>query len=631
MRNPRSLINAGWRVASSPVQRREFCTYLRYVTARNRWLAASKAAAEVISGGVGAGPLLANISSASGAPVESSGTCRDFPVQVARTPEQIELSSPLVIRLASVELDRLTPPWEQTFEDPEDTFAAHRFGWMLPLLASRFSSELVSSLSELAIRWANAHPFATGAEGWDSYSISERIVNWIYLLSLLDKCSIPNSSAIQKFLCRSLEAQASLLSERLELRGAATNNHLLNNGRALYFAGAFTGKEQFQSQGREILRYGLRQMFTSSGFLREGSSHYHILLCRTYLEVFRYAHEIGDLGFADELKPSVRDQVNCAAFLLSHSTLPLIGDVSPDFRPDFHSGVVAVGAMMMKETISNDAPAGAGWHSLFGVKSVYGPIVSLRKPKSVVTFPDAGYYCVEWPPIKLTIYLNTLGYVPAWSHGHADLGGFIFEWNGQPVLVDCGRSTYQANKFGRYGRSVRSHNAISIDRHEPCIVHAHNGFIPPMLSDYHGPAPVAELEQHDDLIRLRIRYFGFRRLQPQMIVSRSFEVSRERFQIVDDIDGIGRHTVDTFFHLHPTVQITAQDNDGATLQAGETKLSLSGAGGTPWRLETFEGQNDDEPIGWFSPRYGVLRPTVTLRWLQNSALPVRNKYTVSLI
>jgi heparinase II/III-like protein len=621
-----SLINAGGRVFGSRSHRRELRAYLRFVAARRRWQIAAREVFRTITARQ-AGELPPGLSLPGPTQNVEPTTPFDFPLGSAPDLEPGH-NEQLEIDLAGTTLADLSSLWSHTFKDPEKMFAAHRFGWCLKPLAGGLSAPSLLTLGHLAVEWIRVHPFGPESAGWDSYSISERIVNWIYLAARLNELHTPESAAIHRALAQSIDIHAGVLMERLELRGTSTNNHLLNNARALYLAGVFLGRGSLQELGREILRYGLREMFTPSGFLREGSSHYHILVCRSYLEVFWYALKRGDLSFVDQLRDGVAAQVKCAAFLLGHSSLPLIGDVSPDFPPDFHKGVPAVGNAMLGGKDPIRTPDDSGWHSLFGIRPDKSSPSHPRKTRDVQIFDDAGYYSVDWGPVKMTLYVNPLGYVPAWSHGHADLGGFVLEWDGHPLLVDCGRSTYEANAFGRYGRSVRSHNAIAIDRHEPCVVHAHNGFVPPMSVDYCGRPPVVSVVDRGDMIRLSVHYFGFERLQDGLTISRVFEVTRDRVKINDQIDGNGQHLVETFFHFHPAIELAARDDNCLQLTVGDTRLALSSAGNHSPGLDIFRGREGAEPAGWFSPRYGVLLPSVTLRYSQRTALPARNSYTI---
>lgn len=552
----------------------------------------------------------------------------DFPLRIAMSPGG-QLNGPPAVTLATRTLRNSTPPWMIDFEDPEDRLSAHRFGWVLPVLASGASEEELAAFGHMATTWMATHPFAPESQGWDSYSISERIVHWVLLASALTSVGSRDCGTIRRDLVRGIREHATRLRWQLELRGESTNNHLINNGRALYCAGTFLGEPNLQGIGREILEYGARNMFTASGFLREGSSHYHILLSRSYLEVLWYAAKSGDTAFQERLRDRVHDMVDAAVFLMNGGLLHLIGDISPDFPPEFHAGVADVGLAILAPGARAPSRRGAGWHCLFDSgDGVMQPLKDIKLAQ-VKAFDDAGYYRVTCPPTTLTLYVNPLGYVPTWSHGHADLGGFVLDWRGRPLFVDCGRATYRETPLGRYGRSVRSHNAIAIDGHEPCVAHGHNGYVPAMVKDYCGPPPDVQVEERKDWTRIRAKYAGFRRLQENLVVTRTFDVVRNAVTITDEIEGDGLHLVETFFHVHPEVNMTSHDERGAEFEVGDTRVSLALIGTDPYRMEILCGYGGDQPAGWFAPRYGLVVPTVTVCYRQKVTLPVRNTYVIT--
>jgi hypothetical protein len=616
----------------SPIQRRELILYIRYVVRREQMRSALQEAMGVLGKKRAVSVLPSGLSLAFNTgqhkEVMSTGSGCDFPLHLSGSPNGQE-DHPLEITLATQAVRGSDPPWMLEFEDPEDRLAAHRFGWVIPMLASGLSHKGLAALGRMAGMWKDGHPFEPGAEGWDSYSISERIVHWIFLASALSAARTAKWEAMRHMLAQGIQEHAGVLRSRLELRGESTNNHLLNNGRALYCAGAFLGDPSFQATGREVLEYGARHMFTPSGFLREGSSHYHILLCRSYLEVFWYAAKSGDGAFHQGIRDRVRAMVEAAGFLLDGRTLHLIGDISPDFRPDFHAGVADTGAMMLGLQRRAPSGRGLGWHSLFGLGDSGAGYSDEKGSGDVCGFDDAGYYRVAVPPITLTLYLNPLGYVPAWSHGHGDLGGFVLDWGGHPLFVDCGRATYRETALGRYGRSVRSHNAIAIDGHEPCVTHGYNGYVPPMVQDYCGPPPLVRVERRSDGIRVWIQYAGFRRLHEGLIVTRTFEVARNALTIIDEIGGDGLHWVETFFHVHPDVKLISANGYGAKFAVGDTRIALAAVGTDLRRPEILRGQDGDRPTGWFTPSYGVRVPTVTVCWRQQVMLPTRNTYIIT--
>jgi len=526
------------------------------------------------------------------------------------------------------------PPWDQGFEDQEDIFSLHRFGWMLPLLANSPSVRKVNILIKLALNWIDENPHGTESIGWDSYSISERIVHWIFLISIARAILKNNNKAISRIVC-SLKEQVNVLKKNLEFRGTATHNHLINNGRALYLAGIFLGDAKAIAIGKEILHYEIGHMFTLSGFLREGSSHYHILLCRTYLEVLWFGMAVCDYEFCDKLINRTKDIYNCARFLLNDGNLPLFGDVSPDFSPEFHTGLLEVGAAIFKKDIRASSGCSVGWHSLF-VPRKYKKEEAKRDQsdytsddKSLIAYPDSGYYRFKNKNYCVFLYVNSLGYVPEWSHGHSDLGGFALYWHNEPVVIDVGRPTYAGTKLGMYARSVRAHNTISIDEFEPCVTHALNGFAQIIINDYFQPPPKVTVVRGEKYIKIYLELYGYQRINKYLVVKRTLSFYDEGLSIEDTIEGCKKHLVETFFHFAPGVEASQTNSDRIILSTPKgNKLRMAVSSKKRPSMDIVKGKDGSTPAGWFFPRYGKVVPTNTLIFSHHTHLPIHNRYVI---
>jgi len=522
--------------------------------------------------------------------------------------------------------------WDMHFEDREDTLALHRFGWILPILAEFPSNANLSDLMGIVSNWIDERSTGKDEIGWDSYSISERVVNWIIFLCLIKQLGKGVDSFVQKTL-RTIHEHLLILAANLEFRGSSTNNHLINNGRALFIAGSLLGVERAGCLGREILTYELRNMFTPSGFLREGSSHYHLLICRTYLEAMWFAIATGQKEFRDELWDSVRGILACSRFLLGCGELPLIGDVSPDFRPDFHMGVTEVGSIIFGENEKPKRRKPRGWHSLFvgANDSVRSGIAQqdgfYSKTGKIVSYPDSGFYRYENPYYMFFLYANPLSLVPQWSHGHSDMGGFVLYWKETPILVDVGRPTYSRTTLGQYARSVRAHNSISIDGYEPYVTHGLNGFAQIMRRDYFQRPPQVTTEESSDHSRIIIELYGYRRINKTLVIERIFDLYPSKIIISDSIKGAGKHFVETFFHLSPDVLINRPKDDELVFDTRNgDRINFETVFKVPSKMKVYKGRNRKHPAGWFFPRYGAKLPTNTLVFSQTARIPIKNSY-----
>lgn len=220
------------------------------------------------------------------------------------------------------------------FDDPEETFFFHRWNWLLADLSPHEPPPLEWGLT-LMRGWLAAYGDDRNGDAWTSYTTGERICNAILFATLAARrqevVTPPPDVAWH------LSDMAAFLSRRIEYNGSlATGNHVINNARALYFAGQALGLPGRTRLALAILESQLPVVVTSDGFLREGSSHYHFLVTRWLLEVLWLAELTGEASARALVEPvAARMVAQCQFFLVFNPqsgawSVPLIGDVSPD-------------------------------------------------------------------------------------------------------------------------------------------------------------------------------------------------------------------------------------------------------------------------------------------------------------
>ena len=358
----------------------EISLYLRYIWREKQFIQAPKTAIGAVSQlrKLRTGPLQAPEQSylqntlpqlpSLGALKEKADALKLLPI--TRTLEG-QVTADIVIPLSSFtyRLDEMnTIDWSRPFNDLEDTFILHRFGWLLRL----FVENEPNAPADLSLQWILDWIRVNGGRdlGWGSYSLSERITNWLIAVSIYRHAFDVLDSVEQETIRLAIIDQAYYLSQHLELRGQATNNHLINNGRALYIFGVLFNNEPFAALGADILLTEYDHMFTPGSFLNEGSVHYHFLLLRTYLECLITAELMGQLAVAQKLRPIVSSMAEMAEFFLVEENgryhVPLVGDVCPDFPVSWLLGAVPAAAKWTDYSPTVDlAHVPAGWHTLW--------------------------------------------------------------------------------------------------------------------------------------------------------------------------------------------------------------------------------------------------------------------------
>ena len=134
----------------------------------------------------------------------------------------------------------------------------HYFDYLhWPVYPAAMKAQLIDS-------WIAANP-ATAGDGWEPYPVSLRVVNWIKAW-----LSVSWAQALPQHWLDSLATQLAWLEQRLEYHLLA--NHLLKNGKALFFGGVFfTGPEADRWRGcglQILLREADEQILPDGGHIR---------------------------------------------------------------------------------------------------------------------------------------------------------------------------------------------------------------------------------------------------------------------------------------------------------------------------------------------------------------------------
>lgn len=383
--------------------------------------------------------------------VTDSVKCCDW-ITIFKIPE-INTHSNNLIELAGKRFDEsdLSKVWRKSEiyhgMDVEVHNAAHRFHWPLVQLSKGINAEKLSSIYKKVAEWNQCHQAPNSDTPWQPYNISERICNWIVLWQAGQRILRPDAEFVA-MLSAAILKHLFVLANRLEYPASdLINNHILNNGRALYIGGQFLNRTEFSELGKAIIQKHTFEMFDKTGFLREGSSHYQLLLTRTYMEMYLVAKESRDDLFSEWLGQVIQ-RIQSAALHLAPMKLykmadyPRIGDISPDIPFDWYDPGVE-----NTET---------GWNAIWRAKESIpvheiNTLVGWLKLETydwcVITFSHPDYNCY---PI---------------GHGHNDFGSFQLYKKGMPILIDIGRLSYMAtHEADLNGFDACAHNCVLLNR-----------------------------------------------------------------------------------------------------------------------------------------------------------------------
>ena len=415
----------------------------------------------------------------------------------------------------SVELSPDDPSalFSKPYVDLESLLGAHRFAWV-PVSGTNLDADWVAALWRC---WADKHGEGDSGWPWHAYTAAERAIN---IIDFSCRFGLPGErDATVELLAR----HAGVIRSGLEYFGENyTSNHLANNGRGLLRIGAVLGLRDHAVTGAKIMVAEAGRIFGRSGVLREGSTHYHLLVTRNYIDAWLDARA---LGLEDDriLREIAERAVAAIPSLCLPGGLPLIGDISPDVPPGSLAHFIGAGT----------AEAWAGGFSQDRMQDGM-EILNGVSPVSPDRLADDGWHrfgAAHWHALS---YVPPDGWPPMPGHGHQDLGSFELHDDDLPIIVDPGRGSYADFRY----EEASVHNGMTIDGNAPMPTNR------PYYSDAFRGRIVSTLPQMQRTKFGRVLCAaGFTYLNTVTSVEREWRFTDSTTEILDRVEGRGRHVV----------------------------------------------------------------------------------------
>lgn len=309
----------------------------------------------------------------------------------------------------------------QRCNDIELQFFIHRFHWLIKYLLEAPCKRRAGICLDIILTWIEIKN-KPHAGGNDSYSISERLMNWIYLLSLARQFLSKEELCLFDKVWLSINEQLSDLVLHLEVRGGDTNNHILNNARCVYILGTIFKSPAHVKVGETLLKIFLEK-FVLKGVLLEGSSHYQLLYCTRFLEIWHFSKKNPNREFQIWLEDICSEIYSVSIQLYSFSgSYPCFGDISPDVSEHWLENGLSLDQIYTRYS----------WPYLYK-KMLKGELLErIQASFSPWCFHRHGDF---------EIWLCLKDSTPMW-HGHDDQGVIEIWFRGKPLFFDPGRSHY---------------------------------------------------------------------------------------------------------------------------------------------------------------------------------------------
>jgi len=532
-----------------------------------------------------------------------------------------------------------TPNWNKSFSDSEQFLSLHRWNWLLRTMTDELKPPSFSWGVMMMRSWLNSQTALPIGLASESYTVGERISNAV----LFSRLQEGKWDALPEDISLAIGQMANHLVKNIEyFPEGMSGNHVINNARALIFAGFSINNKEFVELGASLIEERLHTLIYDNGDYREGSSHYNFLFLRWLLEIWFVADGMKDHKIINLVSPFLKPMIEFCHFLLVSNqkgdyTLPTFGDISPDCDPEWIKDLPW--STLAKKFYSSDKPLdrkSQGWSKLFEKiilssnplnNSEDGIGDNKLTHKGLKSYPVSGWHKVEWFN-WVALWHAEKSFAPAIaSHAHHDFGSFILFYKGREVIIDPGRYSYDSEIKSDYGVSANAHSTIKIND-MPTMLSNRDRFFP---LKYRQSSAVFSCKEELEIIKISLKHNGFLRLGDKSLGhTREFKISKNSVEIVDEFEGTGARNLNIFFQWSAVPKILMHTDYDASkcfdeLEGINVLFHIDNA----VNIDSKCLIESDKPFGgWRFPAYGVCAPAMTHFISAEINLPAKSSYTI---
>ncbi len=342
------------------------------------------------------------------------------------------------------------------------------------------------------------------ADGLMPFPISLRGINWIKFLT---KYKIEDQK-----INNSLYAQYFILIDNIEYH--ILGNHLLENGFSLLFSAYYFQNEKFYVKAKKILTDELEEQILKDGAHFELSPMYHQIM------LFRVLDCINLIQSNNWKNQELLD-------LLISKAEVMLGWLN---TITYENGDIP----LLNDSTNKIAPT---------TKELNDYAISLTLNAKCLILNDSGYRKIKNERYEMIIDIGNIGpdYIP--GHAHSDTFNFELYIHNQPVIVDTGLSTYEANNRRQLERSTESHNTVVVDGDDQSQVWG--GF------RVANRAKIIDLKELTDSIEAT--HDGHK--DKDVWHTRKFMTENDHIIIKDSLKSEKEHSCVAYLHFHPDIQL----------------------------------------------------------------------------
>jgi uncharacterized heparinase superfamily protein len=398
-------------------------------------------------------------------------------------------------------------------------------------------------------KWIDENPATNKGNGWESYTLSLRIVNWTkaFLSGLETNDEILNS----------LAKQADYLSQDLEKH--LLGNHYFVNLKALLFAGCYLqgkGADKWLAIGLKDFEKELKEQVLSDGGSFELTPMYHSIMLTDLLDLYNLF-----TAFPNRVPNNVVELTKLIVVkMFGWLEIMNLGDDKVSFFNDSAFGIAP------ENNILREYAGRLG----FELKQVEVPEEKLI----VHNLQNSGYVSVKSSNISLIADLAPVGpsYIP--GHAHADSLSFELSLGDSRVFVNSGTSLYGMSDERLRQRGTSAHNTVEINTKNSSEVWS--GFRVARRANI-GNRIIGKVTSNQS-VQFSATHNGYKKQGINCIHHRAWSVSLTNCFIDDVLKG-NFDSATGYLHLHPDVSVSSFDDSKCTLLVNdyEVELEITGA------------------------------------------------------
>jgi len=497
----------------------------------------------------------------------------------------------------------------------------------------------LDTIRTLLESWMRQCPYLRGPNWCSSLEVAIRLINWhlAYVIGGGAASPLFEGAEGRRFRdewLRSIHLHNRFVMGHLSTYASSSNNHLIGEAAGVFAAcctwPCWPESRKWRDDARAILEREMRRQVYPDGVDKEQTTWYQQFVASLFL-VAGLAGRRAGIAFTPAYWQSLGRMIEFVSAMLDvGGNMPMIGDaddglafaLEPRQALDPFRSLLGAGAVLFDDELWRSQARGhmttAEW-LCGGVEPLreLAPQSSYRRGDRFA-FPDGGYYVLGRglgtpDEVRAVVDAGPLGFLSIAGHGHADCLSVTLSVRGREQLVDPGTYVYHSDRRWRdYFRGTAAHNTVRIDGEDQSVIGG------PFLWTARAEATVERFERTDEHDRLIASHDGYLRLADPVRHRREvrFAKADDLLEIVDRIEGSGRHLVERFWHFAETCRVTL-DGRAAVSTDGLIELRID-VDELDARPEILSGS--ESPLGgWISRGFGRKAPTTTLVYRSEAA------------